>query len=71
MNTKLIAFIKAHALKNYETYEWSAIIECYGDVDIELVLDQAGATSEAQALNIFESLVGSQAPEKTGEVVSW
>lgn len=53
----LVEFIKAHALKHYEDGGWDVIVECWDDEEIERVLDDFDAHTQAEALETFSYLV--------------
>lgn len=54
---KLVEFIKAHALRNYDSGGWYVVAECWDDARIAQQLTEAGATTQRAALAAFKTLV--------------
>jgi len=49
----MIAGVRQHAAENYETGGWDYLIECYSDLEIAEAIENAGAQSIAEAVDVL------------------
>ena len=68
MNT-LVAFVRSHALANYEVDGWDYVVECYSDADIADVIGDDTLTS-VEAISRVGAIVGTQNDQREDAVAA-
>ena len=47
---KLIEAVKSHALRHYEKDGWDYVVECYGDEEIAVIINEEAAVTVSLAI---------------------
>ena len=50
IQAKLIQAVKSHALRHYEADGWDYVVECYGDEEIAVILNEEAAVTVSKAI---------------------